>query len=278
MTPTRKKMMDDLELAGYVADTKRRYLKTIQRLAEFHNQSPDKLEQDDIRQWVKQLTSGKLSPQRLGQHFAALKFLYRRTLGQPEAVSFLCTPKAPKHLPIVLSPQEVARVLVTITVLKLRVCCATLYATGLRISEACRLKTEDVDAARGVIHVHDGKGRKDRLVSMGTQLLPLLRDYWRQERPPAPWMFASRNGHLRPEPVRAALRKAAKQAGVHKRVTPHILRHCYATHMLEQGIELPVLQAMLGHERVDTTTRYTRVSAGLIARKKSPLDWLASPR
>lgn len=278
MTPTRKMMVADLELAGYVADTKQRYLSSIQRFALFHNRRPEELGPDEVRQWVKDLTSGELSPQRLGQHFAALKFLYRKTLGRPEVVSFLSTPKVSKHLPVVLSPEEVGRVLVAIEILKYRICCATLYATGLRISEACKLKTEDIDAARGVVHVHDGKGRKDRLVSLGTQLLPLLRDYWRQERPPAPWLFASRNGHLRPESVRVALRRAAEQADVGKRVTPHILRHCYATHMLEQGIELPVLQAMLGHERVDTTTRYTRVSAGLIARKKSPLDWLTSPR
>lgn len=278
MTPTRKKMMADLELAGYAADTKRRYLKTIQRLAEHHRRSPEKLGQDEVRQWIQHLTSDKLSPQRLAQHFAALKFLYCKTLGRPEAVSFLSTPKAPKHLPVILSPEEVAHILVAIEVLKYRVCCATLYATGLRISEACKLKTEDIDAARGVLHVHNGKGRKDRLVSLGTQLLPLLRDYWRRERPPTPWLFASRNGHLRPESVRAALHKATKKVDVQKRVTPHILRHCYATHMLEQGSELPVLQAMLGHERVDTTTRYTRVSAGLIARTKSPLDWLTAPR
>jgi site-specific recombinase XerD len=273
-------MMNDLQLAGYVEDTQQRYLKTIQHFAEFHRRSPEKLGQSDVRQWVEQLTApGTLSPQRLNQHFAALRFLYGKTLGRPDVVSFLSSPKKPQHLPTVLSPEEVARVLDAIVELKYRVFFTTLYATGLRVSEACQLRTEDIDAGRGVIHVRNGKGRKDRMVGLGLSLLTLLRMYWKQERPPAPWLFASRNGgYLKAETAREALFMAAKQAGLAKRVTPHILRHCYATHLIEQGTQLRVVQAMLGHARPESTAHYTRVSAGLIAKVKSPLDCLPTLR
>ncbi len=276
MTKLRKRMMNDLELAGYVSDTKRRYVKTIENFARFHGRSPEKLGQEEVRQWVEELRApGTLSSQRLVQHFAALRFLYAKTLGRPDVVSFLSSPKVPKRLPVVLSPEEVARVLNAIELLKYRVFCTALYATGLRITEACRLETSDVDAARGVIHVRHGKGHKDRLVGLVPSLLTLLRDYWKKERPPTPWLFASQTGrHLRAESVRKALHEAAKRAAVDKRVTPHTLRHCYATHMLEQGNELRVVQAMLGHAGADSTARYARVSAGMLSKTESPLDRL----
>jgi site-specific recombinase XerD len=269
-------MMQDLDLAGYAPGTQRKYVNAIRDFAEFHGRSPTLLGQEDVRQWVEHLTkSGKIGSQRLRLHFAALRFLYAKTLGHAEIVSFLSSPRDRERLPVVLSPDEVARVLDTVVLLKYRVFCATLYATGLRVTEACHLQTNDIHADRGVIHVREGKGRKERLVNLSPLLLQLLRQYWKHERPPKPWLFISRaGGPLRAETVRDALAQAARRAGIEKRVTPHVLRHCYATHLIEEGAELRVIQVLLGHASIGSTSRYTRVSTRLIAKIKSPLDLL----
>jgi site-specific recombinase XerD len=268
-------MMQDLELGGYAPPTKTKYINSIRDFAKYFGQCPSTLRQKEVRQWVEHLRGKDLSSQRLRQHFAALRFLYGKTLGRPEMVSFLSAPKEKRRLPVVLSVEEVAKVLQSIVVLKYRVFCATLYATGLRVGEACRLKTGDIDAARGVILVRNGKGNKERLVGLRPQLLHVLRGYWKRERPPAPWLFASRTGdHLYAGSVRDALADAASRAGIDKRVTPHVLRHCYATHLIEQGTELRVIQVLLGHENIGSTTRYARVSAGMISKTKSPLELL----
>jgi site-specific recombinase XerD len=150
-----------------------------------------------------------------------------------------------------------------------------IYATGLRMSEACRLETQDIDAARGVVHVRHGKGGRGRMVMLRPRLLATLREHWRAERPQSPWLFASQwGGPINPNTARKALRRAAESAGLTKRVTPHVLRHSFATHLLEQGTDLRVIQVLLGHSSIATTTRYVRVSAALIAATASPHDLL----
>ena len=276
MKQLHQRMMQDLKLAGYVPSTQKKYLNAVGDFTAFHGREPEEMGQEEVRKWVAHLTApGTLGPQRLRQHYAALRFLYCKTLGRPEVVSFITSPREQYRLPEVLSPEEVAQLLQAVVAVKYRVFCATLYATGLRISEACRLETSDIDAARGVIHVRSGKGRKDRLVGLTPHLLELLRRYWKRERPPAPWLFASRTGGpIEANSVRDALADAAKQAGIGKRVTPHVLRHCFATHLIEHGTELRVIQALLGHKSIRSTTRYTRVSAGLISKVRSPLELL----
>jgi site-specific recombinase XerD len=273
-------MMHDLALAGYVEGTQKLYLRSIGDFARFHGRSPDRMGAAQVRQWVAQLTAaGTLSPQRLRQHFAALRFLYVKTLGRPEAVSFLSAPRAVRRLPVVLSVEQVGRLLHGIAVATYRVFCTTLYATGMRVTEATRVQTTDIDAARGVIWVRDAKGGKQRVVGMGTTLLQLLRTYWHYERPAAPWLFASRRGTpLHATTVRKALHRAAKRAGIGQRVTPHVLRHCYATHLLEQGTGVRVVQAMLGHASIASTVHYTRVSTKLMAAVPTPLDRLVAQR
>jgi site-specific recombinase XerD len=190
-------------------------------------------------------------------------------------VSFLSWPKERARLPEVLSPEEVSRLLDSFDTFKYRTLFRTIYATGLRISEACQLTTGDIDASRGVIRVRDGKGGKERLVTLSDELLRTLRAYWRVARPPAPYLFATASGRpLGAKTARAALRRAAESAGISKRVTPHTLRHSFATHLLERGTDLRVIQVLLGHSSLRTTTRYTRVSAKLIAQAPSPLDLL----
>ena len=277
MTELRKQMMQDLELGGYSQRTKKTYVHCIQMFAEFHRRSPAELGQPEIRAWVQHLMGRKQSSQRLRQHFAALRFLYGKTLGKPALVSFLSWPKDAERLPVVLSAEEVSRLLGALQTPRFAVFFTTVYAAGLRLGEACRLETRDIDAARGVIHVRGGKGGKERLVMLSPQLLALLRAYWKQVRPPAPWLFAAtrNNHHLNAEVARKALKSAARKAKLgKKKVTPHVLRHSFATHLLERGTELRVIQVLLGHSSIKSTTRYAHVAAGMIKKTKSPLEQL----
>jgi site-specific recombinase XerD len=272
-------MVHDMKLAGYAVGTIDLYVNSVQSFADFFaGRGPMKLGQPEVRQWVELLEKSGVGPDRLRGHFAALKFLYTKTLGRPDVVSFLSWPKGPQPLPTVLSVEEVSRLLDSLESAKHRVFFTTVYGTGLRISEACRLQTGDVDAARGVIHVREGKGNKERLVMLDPKLLSLLREYWRQERPARPYLFTGKNGRpLDPEVARCALRRARTAAGIDKRVTPHALRHSFATHLLEDGTDLRVIQVLLGHSSLRSTTRYTRVSAKMIAETRSPLSLLPKP-
>jgi site-specific recombinase XerD len=270
-------MMHDLELAGHVPRTRLIYLNAIRDFAVHFGRSPAELGADEVRAWVGWLMEkAEIGPGRIRQHMAALKFLYTKTLWKPEAVSFLAWPSDPPKLPTVLSANEVERLLGALERPKYRVLFTTVYATGLRIGEACRLETRDIDAARGVIHVRHGKGQKERFVMLSPRLLAILRSYWWFERPPAPWLFASRTPghHVNAEVARTAIKRAAFKAGLDKRVTPHVLRHSFATHLLEGGTDLRVIQVLLGHGSIRTTTRYARVSTELIGRTPSPLERL----
>jgi integrase/recombinase XerD len=274
MTTLREKMMQDLKLAGYAQKTQRTYLDAIGDLAKFC-WAPAELGQEQVRAWVERLTASKVGPQRLRQHFAALKFLYGKTLGRPELVSFLSWPKDPDRLPMVLSAEQVGRLLEALESPKYRVFFTTVYATGMRIGEVCRLKTADIDGARRVIHVRASKGGKERLAMLSPRLLAILRAYWKQERPAAPYLFTSQTGKpLDADFARRVLKKASAKAKLGKKVTPHTLRHSFATNLLESGTELRVIQVLLGHANIQTTMRYTRVSAGMVAKTKSPLERL----
>ena len=279
MTRLRDRMMQDLTLGGYADGTKQTYVDCIRMFAKFHGRSPDELGAEDVRRWAEHLTTKGISAQRIGQHFAALKFLYRKTLYKPEAVSFLTSPRKPKRLPVVLSAEQVERLLQALQTPRYRVFFLTMYATGLRFTEACQLQTRDIDAARGVIHVRHGKGRRERLVMLRPQLLEILRTYWKVVRPTPPWLFAATRGqrHLDKDSARRALKRAAQQAGIDaKNAIPHVLRHSFATHLLERGTDLRVIQVLLGHASIRSTTVYTSVSPALIMNIKSPIEMLPS--
>ena len=277
MGELRDAMMQDLKLGGYAPSTQRVYLSSISQLAKFYWRPPATLSQDDVRGWVRHLTEhGGVGSQRLRQHFAALKFLYTKTLYRPELVSLLSWPKDPFRLPTVLSLEEVEALLGALDSPTYRVFFTTVYATGVRLSEGSLLKITDIDAARDVIHVRKGKGDKERLVMLGQRLLGILRAYWALVRPPVPWLFVSKTGGpLNPDTARSALRRAAAKAGLTKRVTPHVLRHSFATHLLESGTDLRVIQILLGHADIRSTTRYAAVSASLVSKTRSPLEQLS---
>jgi len=275
MNGLRKRMAQDLVLAGFAERTQQIYLHAVTDFADHVGQSPAASGQEQVRAWVQHLSERRLSAQRMRQHFAALKFLYAKTLGRPEVISFLSWPRDAPGLPFVLSAVEVSRLLQALREPKYRVFFTLIYATGLRLSEASQLETRDVDSARGLIHVRHGKGRKERLVTLGARLLGTLRTYWQFVRPPAPWLFASSRGtHVNPEVARCALRHAAARAGLDARVTPHVLRRCFATHLLEAGTDLRRIQVVLGHCSIRTTARYAQVSPEMISKTPSPFDRL----
>jgi len=274
MDSERARLAQDLELAGHSVSTQRIYLAAVGAFAAFRCRALADMDQDDVRAWIYELRARGLSAQRLRQHFSALKFLYSRTLGRPGVTSFLSWPKDERRLQVVLTAQDVARLLRGLLEPKYRVFFTLLYATGLRLNEACQLRTDDIDAEHGLVHVRRGKGGKERAVMLTPRLLNALRTYWRFVRPPSPWLFASGRGtHLNAEVARLALKRAAVVAGLTK-VTPRVLRHSFATHLLEAGTDLRVIQVLLGHESIRTTARYTRVSLEMISNTPSPFDRL----
>ena len=277
MSLLRDRMIRDLERAGRAQHTIKQYTIAVRLLANFHGKSPELLMPDDIRAWEEDLVKRDLSPSSRHVYLSAAAFLYRRTLGRPEMVSFIPHPRRRRKLPVVLSPEEVGRVLAALRERRYRIFYALIFDTGLRISEAAKLKAGDVDRELKVIHVRNGKGGKDRLVPMNGKLYGLLRAYYKQEQPPKPWMFASKSGNpICPETARRALLCASAAAGIGKVVTPHMLRHSFATALLEDRTDLRVIQVLLGHKSIKSTTIYTQVSVSQIAAVRSPLEGLTT--
>ena len=263
----------DLQMANRAHKTIQQYVASARRFEEFLGHDPSDASQESVRRWVDVLRQQAIGASRLGLHYAALKFLYARTLGQPEKVAWITIPKAKAHLPSILAKAEIARLLDGFTTAKYRTFFTLVYGTGLRISEACQLETRDIDAMQQVIHVRDGKGGKDRMVPMGGKLYLLLRTYYKHEQPAKPWLFASKSGGpLCAETARRALLCAAAVSGIGKFVNPHLLRHAFATHLLEGGEDLRKIQVILGHASLQSTQIYTHVAPSVIAAVRSPLE------
>jgi len=287
MSLLRDHMSRDMERAGLLPRTRTQYIAAICHMAEFLGRPPEDLMPADIRAWDDEMNRRGNGPDWLGIHIAALKFLYRRTLGRPDMVSFLTYARARRRLPTVLGPEEVSRLLAAFRLPRYRAFYALLFDTGLRISEAADLTVGDIDRACGVIHVRHGKGDKERQVKLGDRLYQLLRVYWREVRMKDPHperlskdslLFICRSGaRINFPSARNALRLAAQEAGLTKRVTPHTLRHCFATTQLEAGTDLTVVQAQLGHSAIRSTQIYLHVSTRLIRQAPSPLDTLPPP-
>lgn len=277
-------MLRDMERAGLATCTKKEYMSAIRHMTEFLGREPETLTPDDIRAWDDEMHARGKSPQWIRVHIAALVFLYRKTLGRPEMVSFLSYPGRPRKIPVVLSRDEITRLLEAFRELRFRTFFSIIYDTGLRIAEVARLKASDIDRQRGVIHVL-GKGKKERQVKLGDCLYDLLRKYWREVRmeealpgtlSKESLLFASSTGgQIGFDSVRQALRKTAIDAGISKKVTPHTLRHTFATHQLESGTDIRIVQVQMGHATISTTEHYLKVSRQLIQDAPSPLDcWI----
>jgi integrase/recombinase XerD len=273
-----QQMKQDLAFAKYAESTRKSYLKTAQQLATHFGQPVAKLGREDLRAFVDHLRGLGRSASWLKMHLAAIVFLFAKTLGRPTDVSFIVWPKQYSPLPTVLSLAEVEAVLGVLRHTLYRTIAMVIYGTGLRIAEALALEVSDIDGARGVLRVRHGKGNRAREVKLSPGLYQSLRDYWSRERPPLPYLFASRKTGRPPtqDAVRHALALAAEQAGITKPVKPHVLRHSYGTHLLDAGTDVRVIQALLGHRSLQTTMRYTRVSSALVQKAPDPLDLLPS--
>lgn len=270
----RRRMTEDMTVSNLSPATQRSYLHAVSKFSRHFGRSPDRLTLEDVRNWQVHLIAQGISWASLNQSVAALRFFYGVTLAQPEIPERIAYARTPRKLPVVLSADEVVRFLEAVPSLKSRAALTAAYAAGLRVSEVVALKVTDIDSGRKLIRVEQGKGGKDRYVMLSPQLLGILRVYWRLAKPPRPWLFPGRDGErpMEPNVLNAACRSACAAAGIDKRVTVHTLRHSFATHLLERGADIRVIQALLGHSNLSTTAHYTQVASTLIARTASPLE------
>lgn len=275
MSPLRQRLVDDLRLRNYSPRTIEAYVAAVAKLAKHFGRPPDQLSLEDLRAFqLHMLDQEKASWSRFNVVVSGLRFFFKITLGRAEAIQQLPYGKRPKTLPVVLSREEVARLLAAVTDERYRLMLVLAYGCGLRIGEVARLQVADIDSGRMVLSVKQAKGRKDRLVPLSPCLLEELRAYWRKWRPTS-WLFPGKGkkGHLHVGNVQRACLRAAKACGLTKKVSPHTLRHCYATHLLEAGTDLLTLKELLGHRDLSTTSRYTHVTSKA-RMTPSPLDSL----
>lgn len=276
MTPLRQRMLQDMGIRNLATNTQLAYVQQISAFARHFDRSPDALGPEQIRAYqVHLIEERKLAAGSLSVVAAALRFLYKITLRRPWNDDDIPMPKRPLKLPIVLSPEEVVRFLACAASTKHRAILTTIYASGLRVSEAVALRPADIDSSRMVLRVDQGKGRKDRYVMLSPRLLAVLRDYWRIERPNA-WLFTgdASGRHISKNAVEQACHKAHRAYGIDKPVTPHSLRHAFATHLLEAGTDVRRIQLLLGHRSLATTSRYLKVATSSLCTTVSPFDQL----
>ena len=280
MTPLRQRMIEDMQLRNFATTTQRSYIHYVADFAKHFHRSPQDLDLEAVRQYQLYLTQErKLSPQSINTFVSAVQFLYLVTLEMPWDKHNFPRARLDQKLPVVLAPDEVQCFLGQVTGVKHRAVLLTCYGAGLRISEAVSLKPSNIDSHRMLIRVEHGKGGKDRYAMLSPCLLEILRAYWRILRPSGPWLFPSWRPHLHltAGAVQTVCREAWQRSGLGKRVTPHMLRHSFATHLLERGVDTRVIQELLGHSRIDTTARYIAVSPATISATASPLDQLLKP-
>lgn len=288
MTPLRQRMIQDMQLRNLASETQRAYVFYIAGLARFYQTSPDQLSLEDIREYQLYLINQRrLSPQSVNQFVSAAKFLYNVTLETPWPDDALPRCRVPNKLPVVLSPAEIHEFFQHVSTIRYRAALMTAYGAGLRVSEVVALQVGDIDSQRMLLRVRQGKGHKDRYAMLSPRLLEVLRAWWRSRHPagqhlpvsPDDWLFPGwRKGrHMNADSLQIACREAARAAGLVKRVTVHSLRHGFATHLLENGTDIRVIQALLGHSQIHTTARYAAVSPRTAGQAVSPLDRLGQP-
>jgi len=278
VTPLRQRLIDDLRLRNYSPRTVEAYVGQVAQFARYHHRSPALLGPHDVRAYLLHLLAHKASWSRFNQTVCALRFFYGVTLGRPDPVPFIPYGKRPRTLPHVLAPEEVVRLFAAAPAGRQRLRLQVASACGLRLGELLHLQVRDIDSQRMVVVVRQGKGRKDRLVPLSVRRLQQLRAYWRQYRP-TPWLFpgADPTQPLGGSGVQRQCQRAARRAGLSKRCSPHTLRHSYATHLLEAGVDVLTLQAILGHRDLGTTAHYVHVDTRRLRQTPSLLDRLVVP-
>ncbi len=266
MTPLRQRMLEDMQLRGLSPKTQRCYVHAVQQFAQHFGKSPTLITEEELRQYFIYLSTVKrVSPSTVTIALCAIKFFYERTLHQPWPVFDLLRPPQQHKLPAVLSVDEVQRILNSLRFPHYHACLSTIYAAGLRLSEGVYLRVPQIDSARMVIHVQGGKGAKDRYVPLAPNLLALLRTHWARHRHPvwlfpAPWRETRASEALAPRSVERAFQAAVRECGITKHATVHTLRHSWATHLLEAGVNLRLIQTWLGHSSPTTTALYTHLT------------------
>ena len=288
VSPLRRRMIEDMNARKLCAGTQRGHIRGCKRFAAFLNRSPDTATAEDIRRFQLHLAEAGLSICNRNQIMTGLRFLFRVTLRRLDLTAEIYHLREPQKIPQVMSPDETRRLLAVAQNLKVRVLLSLGYGCGLRAGEVIRLKVKHIDSAQKIIRIEQSKGRKDRNVMLSPEMLDLLRQWWKarparydagvpaQER----WLFPGIK-HGKPMTTRQLSRlfhETAEAAGIKKSVTLHSLRHSFATHLLERGTDIRIIQALLGHDKLDTTARYTRVATGMISTIESPLDLLCEPR
>jgi site-specific recombinase XerD len=267
-------MIEDMQLRNLTLETQRNYVHHVAGFATYFGRSPEELDIEAVRQYqLYLLNERKLSAETINQYISSVKFLYLNTLEMPWTDEYFPRVKRPSKLPVVLSQEEILQFFDNIPSLKYRAALMTCYGAGLRVSEVVALKVSAIDSQRMLLRVEQGKGGKDRYAMLSPRLLQVLRRYYKAARP-TEYLFPSwrANRHLCPSSLQMACREAAALAGLRKRVTVHTLRHSFATHLLENGTDIRIIQVLLGHSRIETTARYVRVGPSVVAATVSPLD------
>ena len=273
MSPLRRRMIEDMTIRKFAPKTQHDYLQRVKNFAAYLGRSPDTASSEDVRHYQLHLTASGVGVPTVNQTVSTLRFFFKVTLGRPDLAERTTFVREPRKLPVVLSPEEVVRLLDAAPGLKYKAALSVAYGAGLRVSEVVALKVGDIDSKRMIIRVEQGKGRKDRYVMLSPHLLELLRAWYKAARPQG-WLFPGMNpvNPMTTRQLRRACHAAAHMAEIGKPVSPHTLRHSFATHLLEQNTDVRVIQVLLGHAKLDTTALYTRVATRTIREIMSPLD------
>ncbi len=281
ISPLRQRMSEDMTVRGFTACTQRGYIAAVRNFTVFFGRSPDTATAEDLRRFQLHMRSEAASATTMNMAVSALRFFFGVTLGRGDAAVGMTTVRTPRRLPVILSPQEVGRLLDAAPGLKYRAALSLAYGAGLRASEVVSLKVCDIDSERLVIRIEQGKGRKDRYAMLSDPLLHLLRAWWLAARNrgvmlPGGWLFPGQNpvNPLTTRQLNRAFHDAKAAANINKRVSLHTLRHCFATHLLEQKVDIRVIQVLLGHKKLDTTAQYSQVANTTLRAVKSPLEQL----
>lgn len=288
VSPLRQRMIEDMAARKLNPHTQRSHVYSCKRFAAWLKRSPDTATADEVRLFQLHLIESGTSICNRNRIMTGVRFLFRVTLRRHDLAAEVWHIKEPQKLPPVLSPEEVKRVLTMATSLKARAMLTLAYGCGLRASEVVRLRAGDIDNEQMIIRIVQSKGRKDRHVMLPAEILDLLRQWWKARptaydaeiAPEQQWLFPGRSDHhpLTTRQFSRLFKEAAKAAGLRKPVSLHSLRHSFATHLLERGTDIRIIQALLGHDKLETTARYSRVATGLIAKIESPLEGLSPPR
>ncbi len=276
INPQRRRMIEDMTIRNFDQRTQQTYIRWVRACCRFCGRQPAELTFEDVREYQLHLVQRGLAPTSVNGAMVALRFFFRVTLKRPEAVDYIPIVRSPQRLPVVLTPNEVANLLEAAPGLKWRTALSVAYGAGLRASEVVGLKVSDIDSQRMRIRVEQGKGRRDRDALLSPGLLAVLRNWWRVARP-AVWLFPSRMiafDAVSTRSLNRAFHEAVRKAGIKKSVCLHTLRHCFATHLLEQEIDVRVIQVLLGHKKLETTAIYTHVASKILDKIESPLDLL----